>query len=260
MKRTKFSLVLLPLLAIGLITFISNKNGSPGGKTGSPADGNSCTLCHSGSPVSAEAWISSSIPAEGYKADSTYTISLNANHSGVVNFGFEITAEDLSSNKVGQFIITDATQTKLANGNNAVTHTSNGTSPNGESKSWSFDWTAPSADSGDIVFYAAINAANGNSSPSGDIIYTTSDTISFNSTTSIIENTISKIFNFYPNPASSTITIETENTELINIFDFAGKEVYSKQVKNKEIIDISGFKAGVYFIKSGNSSVKLIKE
>ncbi len=260
MKRTHFILVLLPILAFGLITFVSHTNGSPGGKTGSPADGNSCTQCHSGTAITAEAWISTSIPADGYKSDSTYTITLTANHSGVAKFGFEITAEDMSSNKVGQFIITDAAQTKLANNNNAVTHKSSGTSPSGDSKTWSFDWTAPSSDSGDIVFYAAINAANGNSGTSGDIIYLSSETTSFNQPTSISENNTKQNIRFYPNPATSIITIETINKEYIKIFDFAGKIVFSKQISDKTDIDISNLKPGIYFIRTENYSSKFIKE
>ena len=49
--------------------------------------------------------------------------------SGVVKFGFELTAEDGSNSKVGTFIITDPTQTQLKNGGNAVTHTSAGNTP-----------------------------------------------------------------------------------------------------------------------------------
>ena len=260
MKKTYFILVILPILAFSLITFVSHTNGSPGGKTGSPADGNNCTQCHSGTPVSAEAWISSSIPSEGYKADSTYTITLSANHTGVSLFGFEITAEDLTSNKVGQFIITDTGQTKLANSNSAVTHTSGGTSPNGDTKTWSFDWTAPSSNSGDIVFYAAINAANGNSNPSGDIIYLTTYTAGFNSTSSISKNVEANSISFYPNPATSTITIETTKKEDIRIFDIRGKLVISNQISNKANIDISRLEQGVYFIKAENYSGKFIKE
>lgn len=38
---------------------------------------------------------------------------------------------------------------------------------------WSFTWTAPSADAGDIIFYAAGNATDNQVTPEGDYIYTT---------------------------------------------------------------------------------------
>jgi hypothetical protein len=53
-----------------------------------------------------------------------------------------------------------------------VNHTSAGTNlgdPNGNS--WAFDWTAPGAGGGDVTFYLAGNAANGNFNNQGDYIY-----------------------------------------------------------------------------------------
>ena len=41
----------------------------------------------------------------------------------------------------------------------------------------SFDWNAPATDVGNVVFYAAANAANGDSNNTGDHIYTTSATL-----------------------------------------------------------------------------------
>ena len=40
-----------------------------------------------------------------------------------------------------------------------------------------FDWTPPTTNAGDVVFYVAGNAANGNLQPTGDRIYTTSATL-----------------------------------------------------------------------------------
>jgi len=37
--------------------------------------------------------------------------------------------------------------------------------------SWRFNWTAPSVSDGDVFFYGAFNAANGDGSNSGDKIY-----------------------------------------------------------------------------------------
>jgi hypothetical protein len=119
-------------------------------------------------------WITTDIPMTGYVPGTTYTITLTGTHSGVGKFGFELTAEDNANSKVGTFVITDATQTQLKNGGNAVTHTGAGTSPSGNAKTWTVDWTAPSAGTGDVGFYAAFNAANGNGNTAGDVVYTTS--------------------------------------------------------------------------------------
>lgn len=164
-------LVLIPLIAV----FTGFSNGSPGGRTGSPGDNlNNCTGCHSGTAQTASSWITTNIPASGYVAGETYTITATGTHTGVGKFGFELTAEDGSESKVGNFIITNSNQTKLVNQNNAVTHTSAGNTPSGNSKTWTMDWTAPDASTGAVTFYAAFNAADGNGGTAGDVIYLTS--------------------------------------------------------------------------------------
>jgi len=174
-KMTKFLPLLLLPLAMIMLAF---SNGSPGGRTGSPGDsGQNCTGCHSGSPQSASNWITTNIPPSGYVPGQTYTITATGTHSGVVRFGFELTAENSAGAKVGTFIITNATQTKLVNQNKAVTHLSGGTTPSGNTKTWSMNWTAPAQGTGPITFYAALNAANGNGNNSGDVIYLTSTTV-----------------------------------------------------------------------------------
>jgi PKD repeat protein len=167
------------LIGAGMLVFLTSNilyhTGSPGGKTGSPGDGNAtCTQCHTGTPVTVTGWITSNIPASGYVPGQTYTITATATHTGAVLFGFEMTAENASNNKTGTFIITNATQTQLVNNNKSVTHTQNGTTPSGNSKSWSVNWTAPAAGTGNVTFYGAFNAANGNGGSSGDVIYKTS--------------------------------------------------------------------------------------
>lgn len=177
MKKTYF-LLSFPALII-LFVLVAYNSGSPGGKTGSPGDGGAtCVQCHAGTVNQSTDWISTNVPLTGYVPGNTYTITLTGTHTGVVKFGFEVTAEDASGNKVGTFIITDPVQTQLRNGTTAATHTSNGNTPSGNSKTWVVDWTAPAAGTGDIGFYAAFNAANGNGTTSGDVVYNTSTFVS----------------------------------------------------------------------------------
>jgi 1,4-alpha-glucan branching enzyme len=174
-KMLKFlPLVLLPIAII----LLGNSTGSIGGKTGSVGDsGINCTQCHTGQPQNATSWITTNIPQSGYVPGQTYSITVSGTHTGVVKFGFELTAENASGTKVGTFAITNATQTKLTNGNKAVTHTSAGTTPTAGSKTWSANWTAPNPAVGPVVFNAALNAANGNGNNQGDVIYITSATV-----------------------------------------------------------------------------------
>ncbi len=196
---------LIPLVII----LYANSSGSPGGKSGSPGDaGATCVQCHSGTANATSGWITSNIPPSGYVPGETYQITATGTHSGVGSFGFELTAENTSGGKVGTFAITDAPRTKLINQGNAVTHTFNGTTVSGNSSSWSANWTAPGTDIGQIRFYAAFNAANGNGNTSGDVIYT--------STLFVNAATPAALLSVVPNTAkqgdSQPLTITGQNT------------------------------------------------
>lgn len=165
----KFLYVLLIPMAFVLY---ANSSGSPGGKSGSPGDnGATCTDCHSGTASPIAGWVASSIPAQGYTPGETYTMTVTGTQANAGMYGFELTAETATGSKTGSFAITEASRTRLANGGNAVTHTSGGNS-GGASTSWSASWTAPATDVGQVRFYVAVNAANGNGNTSGDVIYT----------------------------------------------------------------------------------------
>ena len=169
----KFYAYLLVLALPATLLLYSYVSGSPGGKTGSPGDnGATCTDCHSGTAQTQSNWITSTIPNEGYTPGQTYQITATGIHSGVVKFGFELTAEDIFGSKAGTFSVIDPARTKLVSGGKAVTHQSAGVTPTGDSNSWTVNWTAPT--SGAVRFYASFNPANGTGTTSGDGIYTSS--------------------------------------------------------------------------------------
>jgi len=61
----------------------------------------------------------------------------------------------------------------------------------------------------------------------------------------------------YPNPTTSRIYI-LGASETISVFNIMGQQIFSED--NVKIIDTSRWKDGIYFVKSGNSSVKIIKQ
>ena len=102
-------------------------------------------------------------------------------------WGFELTARlnsDPEKGQAGDFtpvdgftqvICEDSAPKPCASGPSFIEHTSAGTrngTPGGAT--FEFDWTPPATNAGPVTFYAAGNAANGNGSPTGDQIYTTS--------------------------------------------------------------------------------------
>ncbi|OQX72244.1 MAG: hypothetical protein B6D61_14445 [Bacteroidetes bacterium 4484_249] len=251
--------------AIGLFFLFTagtdHSGGSIGGKTASPGDGGAnCTQCHSGTLNTAEDWITSDIPTSGYISGETYTITATGTHTGVVKFGFEATAEDNSDAKTGTFIITNSEETKLTNSNNAVTHQSDGTTPSGDSRSWSFDWTAPETGTGDVTFYAAFNAANGNGGTSGDVIYKTSYAVTEH-TVSVDEiSSLENMINIYPNPVTDRFYIDAKEINIteISIFNTSGGLVLQNTSIDSEsniVMQTGNLKPGNYYvvIKTSNN-------
>ena len=229
-------------------TSISNGGGSPGGKTDSPNDGASCTGCHyAGSGTGAS--ITTNIPANGYTPNQVYTITANISHSGINKFGFEITAEKNSGNtKTGSFLVTNSAEMKFVNNNTAITHKSGGTSGNG-SRTWAMDWEAPSAGTGDITFYGAFIAANGNGQNTGDNYHSTNLTINEAAVNSVIDLSGVNDFTF------NTITKNIESNSNVAIYDISGKLVLST---NEKLTNISHLNKGIYILKSENKTQKII--
>jgi hypothetical protein len=167
---------LLSILAVpATLLLVSYHTGSPGGRTGSPGDGGTtCTSCHTGTATTVSGWITTNIPSQGYTPGQTYLVTATGTHTGVVYFGFELTAENSGGANVGTFSLTEPGRTKLVSGNTSVTHTDGGINPIGNTNTWTMNWTAPVSGTGQVGFYAAFNAANGNGNTSGDVIYKTS--------------------------------------------------------------------------------------
>jgi hypothetical protein len=252
------------VMAIILMSSISNASHSPGAKSSSPGDGADCTSCHAGSAQSGTSWISSTIPMTGYVPGTTYTITLTGTHTGVVKFGFELTAEDASNTKKGVFSITNANETQLTNMMHAVTHTGNGLTPSNNSKSWSFDWTAPVAGTGGITFYASLNAADGNNAASGDVIYNTNYTYTEDISAGIDNESQANLFNIYPNPANDVLSIEALSSGLyeVKVLDLAGKLILSEQLEGgleNKSINIENLAKGVYIIQIQDKDTQYAK-
>jgi len=75
--------------------------------------------------------------------------------------------------------------------------------------------------------------------------------------TAIVDVNVSGNMRVYPNPSINRIYV-LGATESVSVFNMMGQEVFYKQeVKS---IDISNWENGVYFVKSGNSVVKIIKQ
>ncbi|TAH35571.1 MAG: hypothetical protein EYC70_13010 [Planctomycetota bacterium] len=135
-----------------------------------------CTACHDQYALNSG---DGSLQIEGvplrYTPGAAYSLTVRLQDAGQQRWGFELAAVADKSHNPGTFTITDPLHTQLSNSGfgDYVKHTEAGTYAGtaGGPVSWSFEWTAPPAGAGTVRFYAAGNAADGNTSFFGDYVY-----------------------------------------------------------------------------------------
>lgn len=173
------SLTLSAMLAIGVGTIAyTTSSQPPTGRTGAPTETN-CTTggCHTGTVNSGfgSVTVTSTIPSSGYSAGSSYLVTVTVADTLKSEFGFSTTCLNSSNTIAGTMSTVGGTGVGVqtaGNGRQYANHSGAGTGTG--SKSWTFTWTAPTAGTGAVTFYASGNATNNNNASSGDNIYTTS--------------------------------------------------------------------------------------
>ncbi|MGB9611380.1 MAG: choice-of-anchor V domain-containing protein [Bryobacteraceae bacterium] len=162
----------------------ANSSGAPAQVSGAPGEG-TCAACHGGTPNSGPG--SLQVRFDGlmnWTPGQPVRVKVTLSDPNATRWGFELTARAASNpnQMAGSFRIIDNTnQLRTAEGKQWVTHTLTGTRAGTTgSSTWEVEWTPPSdVGFGDVVFYAAGNAANGNGQADlGDRIYTTAWTAS----------------------------------------------------------------------------------
>ncbi|NTW31126.1 MAG: T9SS type A sorting domain-containing protein [Bacteroidetes bacterium] len=260
----KITLLATALFAAGMITTyfsdkgaMSNPSGSPASYTGSPGDGQNCANCHGGTSSNVAGWITSDIPGTGYIAGSTYHITVTV--TGIGSKGFEVSPQNTSGVLQGTLIA--GTGTHLIGSGKYVTQSSSSSS---NPKTWSFQWTAPVAGTGNVTFYGAF-AVTMSVTKLSTLLVQENTGVGLNE---ISENEVS----FFPNPVKDLISVKYSlncySTVLINLYSIDGKKIislfnndqqtgeHSQQLRIKGIVD-----AGIYFIEiniSGKSTIKKI--
>jgi uncharacterized protein (TIGR03437 family) len=153
-------------------------------RTGAAVDGGlNCTACHRGDPPNSDRTGSLTIEAASYVPGVAQTVRVTVHHPDAMRWGFQLTARYANDERrmAGTFAVTDLIRVQCAApGTDApcngllefASHNANSTrlGSNGRS-TFEVRWTPPAADVGDIVFYAAGNAANDSLNNQGDLIY-----------------------------------------------------------------------------------------
>ncbi len=186
MLRGLLCALILSAGALGLLAYSNLTRLTPPGRTGAPADGGlTCTACHAGT-ANSDARGSIRLEASPYKPGIRQVLRLTLSHPEARRWGFQLTARMVndetrpagtfsSSNEVGVICGPDGrtppcgTAPEFANNTGASTFDNRG-----GPVTWEIEWTPPSDDVGDIIFYAAGLAANFDGSARGDWTYTTS--------------------------------------------------------------------------------------
>jgi uncharacterized protein (TIGR03437 family) len=151
--------------------------GPPDSVSGAPGE-NTCTRCHGGSPNSGKGGVSISFPGASYVPNQTYTVHVTVSDPNALRWGFEFTARHDGSPGIEEGTLTSTdgmTQAISVDALQWIEHTIQGTRLGmRQAASFQFDWVAPAAGKGTVVFYAASLAANGDGTPAGDLVYTNS--------------------------------------------------------------------------------------
>lgn len=279
MKKT----IVLTSASIMLLFFMSfdiMDNNGRAGATGSPSEG-ACNQsgCHTGNPLNDPAGsITLSAPTLTgfqYNLGQTYTISITVARTGVNLFGFAFEALTSAGANAGNIVITDAVTTTTksltiaGNSRKSATHKLNG-GATANTHTFTFNWTAPTTNVGNVTFYYAGNAANGNNLTSGDFIYKASQVVT-PFPLGINEN-VSPTYSLsvFPNPAKDEATISyvlPENAKVTaKLISITGQEVaefYSEEQfagKQEQKLDISqSIATGIYVVSlevNGNRTYK----
>ncbi|MBC7861481.1 MAG: T9SS type A sorting domain-containing protein [Bacteroidia bacterium] len=244
---------------------VQNGAGAPSGKTGSPGDGSSCTGCHGGTAPNVAGLISSDIPASGYVPGTVYTITASVSDPTKNKFGFQISPQSTTGTKLGTLAVTDAARTVLVGANKYITHTSTGNAGISNASTWSFNWTAPAAGSGNLSFYGAFLIANANGTTSGDAVKLSTLAVSENISSSIKENSLVQI-NVFPVPATDVLNVSfsviPEKNVTLKIFSLKGeliKETVFENSAQKISMNVEDLSEGMYLLEIISGNEKTIK-
>jgi uncharacterized protein (TIGR03437 family) len=183
--------LLVSMLAATPTAVWAFSDGPVPGRTGAAIDGGqNCTACHfTNRPANVDPRGSLRIEVGSYTPGVKQTIRVLLSHPEARRWGFQLTARLASdeAKPAGKFSYTSALKITCGGGapdgncgSNVeyVEHTRATTyAGQAEGAVWTIEWTPPAADAGEVVFYAAGNAANNNNLNTGDFIYTTSTRI-----------------------------------------------------------------------------------
>ncbi len=173
------------------ISLIAFSTGPPIQRAGVPSDGGlTCVACHrTFAPADSDPRGSVRIAAASYTPGVSQKIQVTISHPDQKRWGFQLVARYAgdTTKQAGTFSTGTLVRVRCQTGHDApcadgelqyAEHNLAQVTDPGAGFTYTVDWTPPANSVGDIVFYAAGNAANGDGTLNGDRIYTTNNVIS----------------------------------------------------------------------------------
>lgn len=236
-------------------SFNDDRTGSPL----SPGGGSTCGTCHGGGSFQAQLNFriedNKGVIVQSYKPDSVYTVKIDMSDfsSNATAFGFQAIALTSSNGMAGSFSNPNmATKISPVGSRQYIEH-------NGPSGTGMFEanWTAPNMGTGDVTFYAAGNATNGNGGSSGDNSATLTPVTLAEFSNASLQEDLSISLKAFPNPVSNQVTIAFDKIlsedALLQVSTITGEELpeYRKQVlagSDSSTLDLSTLAPSTYLI------------
>lgn len=173
------------------VALFAFSTGPPVNRTGAAIDGGTtCTACHNTfSPANSDPRGSITMAGGSYTPGTKQTISITVKHPDQQRWGFQLIARMASdqTKQAGTFAVDSVVRVRCTTGdapcNGGVEYAEHVSAPRtnvGDGFTFQVTWTPPATDVGNVVLYAAGNAANGDGTNQGDRIYTTVATLTPN--------------------------------------------------------------------------------
>lgn len=161
MYKIIFSAIFCGILIFAAVKkpFGYTKN-TPGGYTGSPADGMDCSACHGlKKPIKVDTLIQimdeTGINVNSYIPEKIYEVKMCLNsEKNRTKFGFQISPQNAEGNLLGKIIITNPAETAIMD-KKYLNQTETGVIGQAGKKQWSCKWQAPEKGSGTVNFYGS---------------------------------------------------------------------------------------------------------
>ncbi len=200
MRRHLVRFAVIATLTLGASAAIARSTGAPRGATGAPAVGSvvaeqNCTFCHDATLNDPSGSVEIlDLPAQ-FDLDTDYVLRVRVTHNwdplppDPVRWGFQLTAARADSG-TGYGTLTPGAGAQITTAGSGgmpahatrqyVTHTSGGTHTGSTGPvEWTVTWRSPGYAAGKVLIFAAGNSADGDGSPIGDWIFTTSGSMDY---------------------------------------------------------------------------------